>query len=326
MEVIHPLTYAMASNTESQGILSQLYDCIFGDSKSESSSEVLLRILCTGKWREFESRRALLEAILNHPVTILSQEDEGILQAQCAHQIMMENDFVSPTENNDEERTDLYLYLGAGRGSTQFTILDANGDFVDAVNVPTGYPKGGEPNISLLSEKAAEIHSKFGEAISMIVGFDSIFHALKHTAPVVEDESVLSDATPTTGKDFSQLGFLTDLYADTDMLVVRNFITKDGNMRKITFATGDDLLIDLGSGNASLVDPCTGQQIENRELPADWMTNDESLLAVSAAVQELLDASDNYEYGSDEEDTDSECSEDDGGDDGDSDSLPGMMG
>ena len=87
----------MASTTQSQGILSQLYDCIFGESKSESSSEVLLRILCTGKWREFEARRALLEAILSHPVTVLSQEDEGILQAQCAHQIMMENDFVSPT-------------------------------------------------------------------------------------------------------------------------------------------------------------------------------------------------------------------------------------
>jgi hypothetical protein len=67
-------------------------------------------------------------------------------------------------------------------------------------------------------------------------------------------------------------------------------------MRKISFATGDHLLIDLGSGNANLVDPKTGQQILTKELPSDWMTNDESLITVGEYLEELLHAANEY-YG-----------------------------
>jgi hypothetical protein len=219
---------------------------------------------------------------------------------------MKEEGYINPRSEDS-----VFLYLGAGRGSTQFTLLDKDGEYVNAFNVETGYPKGGEPDIALLRDTAAQIREAFGDTVELIVGFDSIFHVLKKTRPVVKDESALADATPTTGKDFIDLGYLTDLYPDTDMFVVRNFLTSDGNMRKITFATGDELLIDLGSGNANLVDPITGQQLETRELPADWMTNDESLLEVSKALRELLDAADHSEEdsSSEEEETDDECSE-----------------
>ena len=298
-------TITMASITNSNGIFTQVYDFLFGSSKGPETEP--RRILCTGKWREFSSRRALLQAALNHPVTALSQEDEGVLQAQCAHRIMKEEGYI----NSSSEHA-VYLYLGAGRGSTQFTALDEEGEYINAFNVETGYPKSGEPNIALLRETAAQIHEAFGDTVDLIVGFDSIFHVLKKTRPVVKDESALADATPTTGKDFIDLGYLTDLYPDTDMFVVRNFITSDGNLRKITFATGDELLIDLGSGNANLVDPTTGQQLETRELPADWMTDDNSLLEVSKALRELLDAADraeNDDSSSEEEETDDECSQ-----------------
>ena len=294
----------MATNTNPTGIFAQVYDFLFG-SGSEPETEPR-RILCTGKWREFNSRRALLQAALNHPVTALSQEDEGILQAQCAHAIMKEEGYINPRCEDS-----VFLYLGAGRGSTQFTLLDEDGEYVNAFNVETGYPKGGEPDIGLLRDTAAQIHEAFGDSVELIVGFDSIFHVLKKTRPVVQDETALADATPTTGKDFIDLGYLTDLYPDTDMFVVRNFLTSNGNMRKISFATGDELFIDLGSGNANLVDPITGQQLETRELPADWMTNDDSLLAVSKVLRELLNAADHAENdsSSEEEETDSECSE-----------------
>lgn len=294
----------MATNTNSTGIFTQIYDYIFGSCNEPKGDP--RRILCTGKWREFNSRRALLQATLNHPVTALSQEDEGILQAQCAHGIMKDEGYI-----NSRSEDSVFLYLGAGRGSTQFTVLNEDGEYVNAFNVETGYPKGGEPDIALLRQSAAEVHEAFGDSVELIVGFDSIFHTLKKTLPVVKDESPLADATPTTGKDFIDLGYLTDLYPDTDMFVVRNFLTSDGNMRKITFATGDELLIDLGSGNANLVDPITGQQLETRELPADWMTNDDSLLEVSKALRELLNAAELIEEDSDseEEETDSECSE-----------------
>lgn len=295
----------MATNTNSTGIFTQVYDFLFGSFNEQDSAP--RRILCTGKWREFNSRRALLQATLNHPVTALSQEDEGILQAQCAHAIMKQEGYINPRSEDS-----VFLYLGAGRGSTQFTVLDEDGEYVNAFNVETGYPKGGEPNIELLRKSAAEVYDAFGDSVELIVGFDSIFHVLKKTRPVVKDESALDDATPTTGKDFTELGYLTDLYPNTDMFVVRNFITADGNMRKITFATGDELLIDLGSGNANLIDPTTGQQLETRELPADWMTNDDSLLEVSNALRTLLDAANRAESddgSSEEEETDSECSE-----------------
>lgn len=297
----------MATNTNSTGIFTQVYDFLFGSCNEPDSDP--RRILCTGKWREFNSRRALLQATLNHPVTALSQEDEGILQAQCAHAIMKQEGYI-----NARSEESVFLYLGAGRGSTQFTALDEEGEYINAFNVETGYPKGGEPNIALLRKSAAEVHDAFGDSVELIVGFDSIFHCLKKTCPVVEDETALADATPTTGKDFMELGYLTDLYPNTDMFVVRNFITADGNLRKISFATGDELLIDLGSGNANLVDPTTGQQLETRELPADWMTNDDSLLEVSNALRALLDAADRAESddsSSEEEETDSECEDGD---------------
>lgn len=295
----------MATNTNATGIFAQVYDFLFGPRSGPEPEP--RRILCTGKWREFEQRRILLETTLKTPVTALSHEDEGTLQAQCAHKIMVENGFV---KSFAEDMEAVYLYLGAGRGSSQFTLLDATGEFVNAYNVSTGYPKGGEPDIDLLKKTAGEIHDTFGDSIRMIVGFDSIYHVLKKTCPVVPDEGILADFQMTKGKDFAALGYLTELYPDTDMLVVRNFVTSDGNMRKITFATGTELLIDLGSGNANLVNPLTGQQLETRELPADWMTNDLSLVEVSESLTDLLELADKYDEETDsEEATDSEYEE-----------------
>lgn len=283
-------------NTETKrGIFNQVYDYLFGKNimmDDDDERKEPRRILCTGKWREFEERRLLMESHLGHLVTPLSQENEGILQAQCAHKIMVNEGRITPMDEDI-----VYLYLGAGRGSTQFTLLDSLGDFVNAYNVPTGYPKNGAPDLEILKATSQEIHETFGNSVVMIVAFDSIYHVLKEKkCPVVPDGCVLSYAIlQTSGRDFLDLGYLTDLYMATPMLVVRNFITIDGNTRKISFATGDELLIDLGTGNANLVDPVTGTQFENRELPGDWMTNDDSLIKVSKQLRELLDIADQYD-------------------------------
>jgi len=297
------------TSTDSYGfsaLLSYLYNLLFGPCQTTLQSR---RILCTGKWRQFDNRRQELEFLLKNPVTALTQLEEGQFQAKCGHSILFHEGLLPPISDSAD---DCYLYLGAGRGSTQFTVLDFDGNVINAYNVETGYPKGGSPDIELLRKTATQLHENYGSRIKMIMGFDSIYHVLKKTTPVVADESALPIEVMTTGSDFLELGYLCDLYANTPMLVVRNFLLKDGTMRKITFATGDDLLIDLGSGNANLVDPITGTQVMTIELPADWMTNDESLAKVANGMEQLLDEAikieeeyeenDSGESGSEEED------------------------
>ena len=287
------------AQTSNPGIFTQFCKWIFG---IEDEVYEPRRILATGKWREFQTRRLLLEAALKHPITELSQEDEGKLQAKCAFDLMTKQGYISKKEGEDT----YFLFIGAGRGSTQFTILNPAGEVEKAFNVETGYPKDGEPNIELLRKTALEIFRQYSSTIQLIVGFDSIFHVLKHDCSVIEDNGALPEKIVTTGQNFLKLGYLTDLYENTPMIVVRNFVDKTGEARKISFATGKELLIDLGSGNANLIDPKTGRQISTFELPGDWMTNDESLLDVAASLQKLLYDADEYDAMTREDESDEE--------------------
>lgn len=294
-------------NTSDTGIIAKLLNMLFGNDNTTNDKTVISRrILCTGKWREFNMRRLLLQAVLGHPVTTLTQEQEGILQSECACDIMFNQGYFDECCNSEGEYT---LYIGAGRGSTQMTVRNHKGGFVEAFNVETGYPRDGSPNIELLRATALKVYERYADNIKFITGFDSIYHVLKKKCPVIPDESVLPSEITTTGADFNMLGYITNLYENTPMIVIRNFITRDGGVRKISFATGHDLMIDLGTGNANLVEPSNGRQLATRELPGDWMTNDESLLIVSKAVSELLEEADEYdsmEEDSCEEETDSE--------------------
>jgi hypothetical protein len=293
-----PSSSPCTSNTKGN-IFQRLYNYLFTTTTTDRT------ILCTGKWREFPDRQAQLEHIINNPVTELSHEDEGIRQGQCAHALMTQQGYIGQitdaymiTDTNMDNTTEslVFLYLGAGRGSTQFTLLDMNGKLVEAFNIATGYPKNGQPDIALLNVTAKAIHDKYGDRIMLIVAFDSIYHVLKaHKCDVIPDKTALPNVITTTGKHFTQLGYLTEYFDDTQMIVVRNFITNDGVARKITFATGDDLLIDLGSGNVSLVDPTTGVQCQTYELPADWMTNDVSLIKVGSSIEKLIIMAKDYD-------------------------------
>ena len=277
-----------SSNTSNNdGFFATLYNYFFSGNEYYQPER---RILCTGKWREFPFRRTLLEFALQSPVTELSHEDEGKLQAECAHRLM--------TLQGYTNMDGYFLYIGAGRGSTQMTVMDSEGAICSVFKTATGYPKDGEPDIEQLRETALKVFEKYGSSINLIVGFDSIFHVLKHDCPVIPDAEKspetghLPEVVETKGSDFAKLGYLTDLYPETPMLVVRNFITKDDEQWKISFATGDELMIDLGSGNANLIDPYTGEQLKSFELPSDWMTNDESLIAVSQGLRKLMEYAD----------------------------------
>ena len=103
----------------------------------------------------------------------------------------------------------------------------------------------------------------------------------------MKDESLLPEAIATTGNDFGKLGYLATQFPSVPMLVFRNFKTKDNIMRKATFLDGDELKIDLGSGEAKLTDPSNGQQISVVELPEDWKTNEESLDKVASILDDM---------------------------------------
>lgn len=267
--------------------LNYLVKCCY---KSEDDE---IRILATGKWRDNETHIPFLESMINSKITILSQEDEGKYQAQCAHSLMCQQGLLPIQKNKGDD--DLFLYVGSGRGSTQFTLLNLEGELVKAINIPTGYPKDGEPDIDILQAYSEQMVRDYGEKrVKFILAFGSIFHVLREkNSPVVPDNTDLPIAIATTTNDFSDLGYFTDLYIDTPMLVVRNFVMKDGTERKISFATGDKPMIDLGTGSANLVDPKTGRQIESVELPSDWMTNDKSLTEVGEGLQKLIETAKN---------------------------------
>ena len=190
-----PAKQTIMAQTSNIGVFTQLLNWFFGPDDEVHEPR---RILATGKWREFQTRRLLLEAALKHPITALSQEDEGKLQAKCAFDIMLKQGYIN--EKTPDHAN--FLFVGAGRGSTQFTILNPYGEVENAYNVETGYPKEGEPDIELLRKTALEIFTQYSSTIQLIVGFDSLFHVLKVDCPVVSDKGALPERIETTGKDF----------------------------------------------------------------------------------------------------------------------------
>ena len=273
------------------------------------STPAQIDVVATGDWRinieDAESRYNKLKNKLPEYLNLsfIPQKDEGIKGAQCAHRYMVIQGYIDELIKNSESVFDepLFLYIGAGRGSTQITLLKMDGTTLAVFKGP-GYPKNGDsPNIALnlICEDIKRVHDG---SILGIFGYDSIFHVLKSECPVVKDESLLPEAITTTGNDFEKLGYLVTQFPSVPMLVFRNFKTKDNIMRKATFLDGDELKIDLGSGEAKLTDTSNGQQISVVDLPEDWKTNEESLDKVASILDDMAHYSEeNIDEDEDEE-------------------------
>ena len=87
----------------------------------------LPKIAATGKWRDNPTMFAELTQSLGVPVELLQQDDEAELAAQCARSIL---------STQSLGRVGLTLYVEAGRGSTQFTVLDGDGTIVYGCPLP----------------------------------------------------------------------------------------------------------------------------------------------------------------------------------------------
>ena len=287
---------------------------VFSTEDDATTSKTTYTVHLTGVWRgkgksdikvlEEKMKACLANKNANFDIRfeILDQENEGKKQAVSALNILNKNGLVRPLIKKPEakanktqgisgalglhnmfytsgEVTNLAIFVGSGRSSTQFTVI--NLDWQQPVKVfktPHGFPREGEPNYTALRETANECVDWCGvNNVRLIVGYDSIFHKLKETAPVIQDETELPtnlEGITTKGQDFNELGFLVAHFQYIPMIVFRSVVTVDGIMRKQTFVEGTQPGIDGGSGKWALVDPQTGNQITYMELPKDF-TNDE---------------------------------------------------
>ena len=290
---------------------------IMFSNEDEAETKTTYTVHLTGVWRgkgksdinilREKMRECLADknANFNIQFEILDQDEEGKRQAVSALNILNKNGLVRPLIKKPEvnssqtqgiagalgihnmfytagEVTNLAIFVGSGRGSTQFTVI--NLDWQQPVKIfktPHGFPRDGEPNYQALRETANECVAWCGVSnVRLIVGYDSVFHKLKETAPVIGDETELPtniEGIKTKGQDFNELGFLVAHFQYTPMIVFRSVVTVDGIMRKQTFIEGTHPGIDGGSGKWALVDPLTGNQITYMNLPEDFTNNEEKL-------------------------------------------------
>lgn len=295
----------------------------------EEEQKKTYKVFLTGTWRnknknDVETLKTKMQFILDErksPFTIkfevIDQETEGKGQALSAMNILKKNGlltsnslyntrdgtfaitkgyvgmqsiFYIPPENMGNN---LIIVVGAGRNSTQFTVINLNFENVVKVFKTSGFPKNGEPDMDAIKKTAKECVDWCGNNVRLIVGIDSIFHLLKNKegSKVIKDNAELPtsiDKITTRGSDFLDLQFLVQHYTWKPMIVFRNVITTDGIMRKPTFITGKDTAIDGGSGKWALVDPDTGNQIESFELPDEFTGDEEKLEKIVNDCYEMV--------------------------------------
>ncbi len=267
------------------------------------------KLYLTGDWRKVpadtvEKLRQEITYILadrGAPFTVhtcvLDQFFEADWQARSALAILDRHDLIKNAipmtrdlaMNSNVPRARLGLFVGAGRGSTQMTIINLDNQNIVKIFRTSGFPKNGEPNWNELKNTAKEVADWADGSICFIAGFDSIFHRLKTTtAPVIADFGKLPNQITTRGRDFDELGFLTDHFKNVPMIVFRNVCTSDGLSRKVSFVIGDEVAVDGGSGKWSIISPSTGSQLEYMELPDDWKDNEERLPEIAIKFYEMI--------------------------------------
>lgn len=253
---------------------------------------------CTGYWRTEKGQESLdelnwqlngwlgyLHLYNRWTIETISQRDEGIGQAKNAWAHMDDAGYI---DKYLTEESDVILFVGAGRGSSQYTFLDKYGNVIDFIGL-SGYPKNGEPDMKLFVDNAATIRMRYSSFIKTIVLFDSLYHILKKTCPVIPELEELPDSIETYGRDFLELGYLTDLYKNTPTVVIRNFKI-DNVLCKITYLPFNETpQYDLGSGKLAYTNTLTGQVIKNWDLPENYQDNPNSIIEIANAIEDIYD-------------------------------------
>ena len=246
------------------------------------SSISTARVCATGAWRANPEMFAKLKGMFDDKwdFTLLSQADEAIGQSQCAFKLMNKAGYL-----DDFADGQTVLFMGAGRGSSQFSLLNLKGEKV-AILMGSGYSKNGPSPIGELKNLLVDLSREHRDSIGMVVAFDSFYHICKKTSPVVRDGEFLPDSVMTTCNDFADaLEILPESCADIPMVVVRNFqvmgldgVCKIGHLT--TFEKGDGVF-DLGSGRVAVTDPLNGTSRYSVDLPTDWADDETNLSKIA---------------------------------------------
>jgi len=118
-------------------------------------------IVATGVWRSDPARFEALKQELQMPVRLLEQDDEAELAALCAFGII---------ETQSLGSGGVTLFVEGGRGSTQFVVVDSTGAVLHKAYAD-GFPKVGEVSYDRKKAAAAQVHTLFGDQITLIVAF-----------------------------------------------------------------------------------------------------------------------------------------------------------
>jgi len=246
----------------------------------------------TGDWRKpemkphFEKIKYWFAPEGHDQLRILSQEDEARLQAKSAFELFDRaynaKNTVGSTIGN------FFLAAGAGRGSAQFTVMDAAGNVIEIFTGP-GIAK------NETAEQAEERKIMYDQILTCIansyeigyaVFFDAMFHLIKNTeAPFVPDgaEMPRSLIDVPTMTDFVEFYGFGKAISNTKTLVIRNvkITTEFGTVkRKISFITGEDYQFDIGSGKGALVDPLDGVNAASFQF-GEWQEYENELYKVA---------------------------------------------
>ena len=99
-----------------------------------------LPIFATGDWRKQPALVKRLSDALNTPIHVVSQENEGQNQATNAHAILKADGYIESHADEyydqnptGEQKPPVYVYIGAGRGSLQASVLNEDGEAFDVI-------------------------------------------------------------------------------------------------------------------------------------------------------------------------------------------------
>ena len=262
----------------------------------------IYKTLATGKWRKNEAGFQKLKSYF-HPdddkmFELLSHEDEAIGQGTSAFQLFkraygIENTLGATIGSH-------FMAFIAGRGSTQIVVFDSNGNMKQCEMLDVGIPKN-ESTVDQMNRQSCynqvinDLATRYEITHAMFC--DSMFHLIKNTnAPVVKDGTELPqlEDIPTMEAFIPHYGF-GEAIKNARTLVIRNVKMPKTNgggdnddvfespIYKTSFISGDEPMIDLGSGKMALVDGKTGQQIVNVDI-GDWENDDDALKLIAELI------------------------------------------
>ena len=269
-------------------------------------------LFLTGKWRKPENQETVgkITEFFKGNVTLVTAEDEAHGQARFAHKQLADFGYIDALWNAfykkkpdliDTEFVPLFVYFGAGRGSAQASVVNAEGDIIGSY-YGDGFPrlKEGEShsydNIAKIWQDIVNDHDEGGCIVSVMM-FDAMYYqakekycsTLKDNDYIYKEWNEDNDSWYSSEESYRAIGFGRNKsqVSEPSFLCVRNFKTDNDVSKKVHFLPTDkgDYAWDVGSGKMALVKTETGAQMKNIEFPDEVFTDDTAFLKMVETIR-----------------------------------------